>query len=37
MITTLTGAHAAAKAIKALKASEWGVKPLQRYFEPAGA
>jgi len=32
IVTTLTGAHAAAKAIKALKESGWGVKPLQEYF-----
>jgi carbamoyl-phosphate synthase large subunit len=33
IVTTLTGAHAAAKAIKALKDGVWGVKPLQEYFK----
>jgi carbamoyl-phosphate synthase large subunit len=32
IVTTLTGAHAAAKAIKALKEGKWNVKPLQEYF-----
>jgi carbamoyl-phosphate synthase large subunit len=32
IVTTLTGAHAAAKAIKALKDGGWEVKPLQEYF-----
>jgi carbamoyl-phosphate synthase large subunit len=32
IVTTITGAHAAAKAIKALKDRDWGVKPLQEYF-----
>jgi hypothetical protein len=32
MITTLTGAKAAAHAIKALQKSGWTVKPLQEYF-----
>jgi hypothetical protein len=33
MITTTTGANAAAKAIRALKAKPWGVKSLQDYFK----
>ena len=32
MITTMTGARAAVKAIQALRAGPWGVKPLQDYF-----
>jgi hypothetical protein len=32
MITTITGANAAARAIKALRAKQWGVRPLQDYF-----
>lgn len=32
IVTTLTGAHAAAKAIKALKDGGWSVKPLQEHF-----
>jgi carbamoyl-phosphate synthase large subunit len=32
MITTLTGASAAAKAIAALREGDWDVKPLQAYF-----
>jgi carbamoylphosphate synthase large subunit len=32
IVTTITGAHAAAKAIKALKDRSWGVRPLQEYF-----
>jgi carbamoyl-phosphate synthase large subunit len=31
MITTLTGARAAASAIKALQKGDWGVRPLQEY------
>jgi carbamoyl-phosphate synthase large subunit len=31
MITTITGANAAAKAIKAIQAEKWGVRPLQSY------
>jgi carbamoyl-phosphate synthase large subunit len=31
MITTLTGARAAASAIKALQQGDWGVRPLQEY------
>jgi carbamoyl-phosphate synthase large subunit len=37
IVTTLTGAHAAAKAIKALKDGGWGVKPLQEYFSTTTA
>ena len=33
MITTLTGANAAARAIRALKGGTWNVKPLQAYFQ----
>ena len=32
MITTLTGASAAAAAIRALRRGDWGVRPLQDYF-----
>jgi carbamoyl-phosphate synthase large subunit len=32
MITTLTGASASARAIRAMKSQSWGVKPLQAYF-----
>jgi carbamoyl-phosphate synthase large subunit len=32
IITTLTGAHAAVRAIRALRDHGWGVKPLQAYF-----
>jgi len=32
IITTLTGAHAAARAIQALKSAPWSVKSLQDYF-----
>ena len=32
IVTTITGAHAAAKAILAMQQQEWGVKPLQNYF-----
>jgi carbamoyl-phosphate synthase large subunit len=31
IVTTITGAHAAAKAIEALQKGDWGVKPLQEY------
>jgi carbamoyl-phosphate synthase large subunit len=31
MITTLTGARAAAQAIQALQKGDWGVRPLQEY------
>src|SRR5262249_23988837 len=36
MITTMTAAHAAADAIEALKAGDWGVKSLQEYYAEAG-
>jgi hypothetical protein len=32
IVTTITGATAAARAIAALRQEEWGVKPLQEYF-----
>jgi carbamoyl-phosphate synthase large subunit len=32
IVTTITGANAAAKAIGAMQREEWGVKPLQEYF-----
>jgi carbamoyl-phosphate synthase large subunit len=32
MITTLTAASAAARAIEAMREKEWGVRPLQSYF-----
>ncbi len=32
MVTTITGANAAARAIVAMQKSEWQVKPLQAYF-----
>ena len=32
IVTTLTGADAATRAIKALKEGDWGVKPLQDYL-----
>jgi carbamoyl-phosphate synthase large subunit len=32
IVTTITGASAAARAIQALQAGEWGVRPLQEYF-----
>jgi len=32
MITTMTGAGAAVRAIEALRSGQWGVKPLQDYF-----
>ena len=35
MITTLTGAHAAAQAIGAMQAEDWTVRPLQEYFQPS--
>ena len=35
MITTLTGARAAASAIQALQKGDWGVRPLQEYVAPA--
>jgi len=37
IVTTITGASAAARAIEALQAEEWGVKPLQDYFAGAPA
>jgi carbamoyl-phosphate synthase large subunit len=33
IVTTITGANAAAKAILALQKEDWGVRPLQEYFE----
>ncbi len=33
MITTITGALAAAHSIKAMRAAPWGVRPLQEYFK----
>jgi carbamoyl-phosphate synthase large subunit len=33
IVTTITGAHAAAKAILAIQNRDWGVQPLQEYFE----
>ena len=32
IVTTITGANAAAKAILAMQKAEWQVKPLQAYF-----
>ena len=32
MITTLTAANAAARAIEAIREKGWGVRPLQEYF-----
>jgi carbamoyl-phosphate synthase large subunit len=32
IVTTITGAHAVAKAILALQKEDWGVRPLQEYF-----
>jgi len=32
IVTTLTGANAAARAIQAMQKGDWGVKPLQEYF-----
>jgi carbamoyl-phosphate synthase large subunit len=39
IVTTITGAIAAARAIAAMQEEEWGVKPLQEYFrdKPAAA
>ncbi len=34
IVTTITGAHAAAKAIGALQANDWSVLPLQSYHAP---
>ena len=34
ILTTITAATAAARAIKALQSGGWGVKPLQAYFPP---
>jgi carbamoyl-phosphate synthase large subunit len=31
IVTTITGAHATARAIQALRNGDWGVKPLQEY------
>ena len=36
MITTLTGAQAAAEAIRALRGGDWGVRALQDYFAGMG-
>jgi carbamoyl-phosphate synthase large subunit len=33
IVTTITGANAAARAIQAMQKEEWGVHPLQQYFE----
>ena len=33
IITTMTAASAAAEAIAALKSGDWGVKPIQAYYE----
>ena len=33
MVTTITGAHATARAIAALKKNDWNVKSLQEYYE----
>jgi carbamoyl-phosphate synthase large subunit len=35
IVTTITGASAAAKAIKAIQTGGWSVKPLQAYFTPS--
>jgi carbamoyl-phosphate synthase large subunit len=32
IVTTITGANAAAKAIRAMQQDQWGVRPLQEYF-----
>ncbi len=32
IVTTITGANAAARAIAALQKHDWGVQPLQAYF-----
>ena len=32
IVTTITGANAAARAIAAMQKEDWGVKPLQEYF-----
>jgi len=37
IVTTITGAHAAARAILAMQKEEWGVRPLQEYFASAKA
>ncbi|HEX5243389.1 MAG TPA: carbamoyl-phosphate synthase large subunit [Tepidisphaeraceae bacterium] len=37
IVTTITGAHAAARAILAMQKEEWGVRPLQEYFANGGA
>jgi hypothetical protein len=33
IVTTIAGASAAARAIKAIQTDGWDVKPLQAYFE----
>jgi hypothetical protein len=37
IVTTITGANAAARAIQALQREDWGVQPLQSYFGEAAA
>jgi carbamoyl-phosphate synthase large subunit len=32
IVTTITGASAAARAIRAMQEGQWGVRPLQEYF-----
>ena len=32
IVTTITGANAAARAIAAMQKEDWGVRPLQDYF-----
>ncbi|HZN65196.1 MAG TPA: hypothetical protein VFB66_07815, partial [Tepidisphaeraceae bacterium] len=32
IVTTITGANAAARAMEALQAEQWDVKPLQEYY-----
>jgi carbamoyl-phosphate synthase large subunit len=34
IVTTITGANAVARAIQAMRQEEWGVRPLQEYFNP---
>jgi carbamoyl-phosphate synthase large subunit len=36
IVTTLTGANACARAIQAMQANDWGVRPLQDYFATTG-
>jgi carbamoyl-phosphate synthase large subunit len=35
IVTTITGANAAARAIQAMRKEQWGVRPLQDYFSTA--